>query len=39
MEENKTNINWERRIYEKLPKNIENTDIIALNILHILMKI
>ena len=25
MNENKTNINWERRIYGKLPENIENT--------------
>ncbi len=30
--ENKTNINWERRIYGKLAKSIENTDILTLNI-------
>ena len=32
-------INWVRRIYGKLPKSIENTDILTLNILHILIKI
>ena len=32
-------INWVRRIYEKLPKSIENTDILTLNILHILIKL
>lgn len=34
-----TNINWVRRIYGKLPKSIENTDILTLNILHILIKL
>ena len=34
-----TNINWVRRIYGKLPKSIENTDILILNILHILIKL
>ena len=29
-------ISWVRRIYGKLPKSIENTDILTLNILHIL---
>lgn len=32
-------INWARRIYGKLLKNIENTDILTLNILHILIKL
>lgn len=32
-------INWVRRIYGKLPKSIENTDILTLNILHILIKL
>lgn len=35
----KSAINWVRRIYEKLPKSIENTDILTLNILHILIKL
>lgn len=35
----KINLNWERRIYGKLPKSIENTDILTLNILHILIKL
>lgn len=26
MNENKTNINWVRQIYEKLAKSIKNTD-------------
>ena len=34
-----TSINWVRRIYGKLPKSIENTDILTLNILHILIKL
>lgn len=34
-----TSINWVRRIYEKLAKSIENTDILTLNILHILIKL
>ena len=34
-----TNINWVRQIYGKLPKSIENTDILTLNILHILIKL
>lgn len=40
-EEKSTNvgINWVRRIYGKLPKSIENTDILTLNILHILIKL
>ena len=32
-------ISWVRRIYGKLPKSIENTDILTLNILHILIKL
>ena len=32
-------LNWVRRIYGKLPKSIENTDILTLNILHILIKL
>ena len=32
-------INCERRIYGKLPKSIENTNILTLNILHVLIKI
>lgn len=28
VEENKTNINWERRIYGKLARNIENTHFL-----------
>ncbi len=39
MNDNKININWVRRIYGKLPKSIENTDILTLNILHILIKL
>jgi len=35
----KINLNWVRRIYGKLPKSIENTDILTLNILHILIKL
>lgn len=35
----KVGINWVRRIYGKLPKSIENTDILTLNILHILIKL
>lgn len=35
----KSAINWVRRIYGKLPKSIENTDILTLNILHILIKL
>ena len=35
----KVNISWVRRIYGKLPKSIENTDILTLNILHILIKL
>ena len=35
----RTNINWVRRIFGKLPKSIENTDILTLNILHILIKL
>lgn len=40
MEQNskKTNINWERRIYGKSNKSIENVYFLILNILHILMK-
>ena len=38
-ENNQYNINWVRRIYGKLPKSIENTDILTLNILHILIKL
>ena len=34
-----TSINWVRRIYGELPKSIENTDILTLNILHILIKL
>ena len=37
--QNQMNINWVRRIYGKLPKSIENTDILTLNILHILIKL
>ena len=32
-------LNWVRRIYGKLPKSIENTDILTLNILHLLIKL
>ena len=39
MNENKTNINWEKRTYEKLPKSVENADFLTLNILHVLIKI
>ena len=35
----KVHVNWVRRIYGKLPKSIENTDILTLNILHILIKL
>ena len=35
----KMNLNWVRRICGKLPKSIENTDILTLNILHILIKL
>lgn len=35
----KVPISWVRRIYGKLPKSIENTDILTLNILHILIKL
>ena len=35
----KVPISWVRRIYGKLPKSIENTDIFTLNILHILIKL
>ena len=28
MNENKTNINWERRIYGKLSESVENTDFL-----------
>ena len=35
----KVSISWVRRIYGKLPKSIENTDILTLNILHILIKL
>ena len=35
----KMSIVWVRRIYGKLPKSIENTDILTLNILHILIKL
>ena len=35
----KMSINWVRWIYGKLPKSIENTDILTLNILHILIKL
>lgn len=37
--QNKINLSWVRRIYGKLPKSIENTDILTLNILHILIKL
>lgn len=46
MEENNTekkfrsaSFSWVSRIYGKLPKSIENTDILTLNILHILIKL
>lgn len=39
MNENKTNINWVRRIYGKLAKSIENTYFLALKILHVLIKV
>lgn len=35
----KVSISWVRRIYGKLTKSIENTDILTLNILHILIKL
>ena len=35
----KVPISWVRRIYGKLPKSIENTDFLTLNILHILIKL
>ncbi len=37
--QNKINLSWVRRIYGKLPKSIEDTDILTLNILHILIKL
>ena len=35
----KVPISWVRRIYGKLPKSIENTDIRILNIFHIFIKL
>ena len=35
MNDNKTNINWVRRIYGKLPKSIENTHFLIKILLHI----
>lgn len=37
--QSRIHLNWVRRIYGKLPKSIENTDILTLNILHILIKL
>ena len=38
MEENKTNINWETRIYGKLAEKLENIEFLKYRLLHILEK-
>ena len=35
MNENKTNINWEKPIYRNFHKTIENTDFLIMRFLHI----
>lgn len=36
MNENKTNINWDIRIFERLTQTIDNTEFLVLRFLHVL---